>query len=62
MLEFEVGDEVVTKKKHPCGGDCWEIIRTGADVKIRCKTCGRIVMLELAEFKKRVKKINGKAK
>ena len=62
MLEFEVGDEVVTKKKHPCGGDCWEIIRTGEDVKIRCKTCGRIVMLELAEFKKRVKKINGKAK
>lgn len=62
MPEFQVGDEVVTKKKHPCGGDRWEIIRTGADVKLRCLTCGRIVMLELAEFKKRAKKIIGKAK
>ena len=61
MLSFEIGDEVVTKKKHPCGGDRWEIIRTGADVKIRCLTCGRIVMLGLADFRKRVKKVIGKA-
>lgn len=46
-----------TRKKHPCGGDQWKVIRTGMDVKIRCLTCGRIVMLERAEYIKRVKKI-----
>ena len=61
MLEFEVGDEVVTRKKHPCGGDRWEIIRTGADVKLRCLTCGHVVMLDRAEFVKRAKKIIKKA-
>ena len=35
----------------------WVIVRTGADVKIRCQGCGRTVMLDRAEFEKRVKKI-----
>ena len=53
---FSVGDTVITKKAHPCGGNRWTVIRMGADVKIRCEQCGRIVMLPLDEFKKRVKK------
>lgn len=27
-MEYNVGDRVVTKKKHPCGGEIWEIVRT----------------------------------
>ena len=42
---------------HPCGGKLWEIVRTGADYKLRCLTCGRIVMLTPDELKKRVKRI-----
>jgi len=57
MLPFAVGDTVQTRKKHPCGSDLWEITRTGADVKIRCKGCGRLVMLDLSDFEKRVKKV-----
>ncbi len=52
-----LGDVVQMKKAHPCGSDKWVIIRTGADIKIRCEGCGRIVMLDRPEFEKRVKKI-----
>lgn len=52
-----LGDVVQMRKAHPCGSDRWTIIRTGADVKIRCQGCGRIVMLDRSEFEKRVKKL-----
>jgi hypothetical protein len=52
---FELGETVTTKKNHPCGGNKWEIVRTGADYKIKCLTCGRVVMLTPEELKKRVK-------
>ena len=52
-----LGDVVRMRKAHPCGSDKWTIVRTGADVKIRCQGCGRLVMLDRAEFEKRVKKL-----
>jgi hypothetical protein len=52
---YSIGDIVRTKKTHPCGGDLWEVIRVGADMKIRCCQCGRIVMLDREKFMKRVK-------
>lgn len=52
-----MGDRVLTKKNHPCGSNEWEVIRTGADVKIRCVKCQRVVMLDIEDFKKRVKSI-----
>ena len=53
----EVGDIVVMKKPHPCGGNLWEVVRTGADVKIKCLKCGRVVMLDLLTFGKSLKKV-----
>lgn len=55
--EFGVGDVVQMKKTHPCGSDRWTVTRVGADVKIKCLGCGRLVMLERAEFVKRLKKV-----
>ena len=52
-----LGDVVQMRKTHPCGSDRWVIIRTGADVKIRCLGCNRVVMLDRPEFEKRVRKI-----
>jgi len=52
-----LGDVVQMRKTHPCGSDRWVIIRTGADIKIRCQGCGRIVMLDRPEFEKRVRRI-----
>ncbi|MFU0824526.1 DUF951 domain-containing protein [Clostridium sp.] len=57
VKEFYLGDIVEMKKEHPCGSKEWEVIRLGADVKIKCLGCGRIVMLPRSQFQKRVKKI-----
>lgn len=56
-MNYEVGDVVRTRKSHPCGSDTWVVIRTGADIKIKCRGCGRIVMLDRAQFDKRLKAI-----
>ena len=37
MEEFNLGDVVLMKKQHPCGSSEWEIIRLGADIKIKCE-------------------------
>ena len=58
MIEtFSLGDTVRMKKPHACGNDLWMVIRTGADVKIRCRECGRVVMLDRLAFMKAAKKI-----
>ena len=61
MIEtFALGDTVRMKKPHAWGCDTWTITRVGADVKIRCEGCGRIVMLDRLAFLKSAKKIIGK--
>lgn len=58
MIEiFNLGDIVEMKKLHPCGSNQFEIIRVGADIKIKCAGCGRIVMIPRGKFKKEAKKI-----
>lgn len=57
MLEYKLGDKVIMKKPHPCGTNEWEIIRMGADIKIKCIKCGRSIMLPRIEFNKKLKKI-----
>ncbi|MCX7883482.1 MAG: DUF951 domain-containing protein [Caloramator sp.] len=61
VTNFNLGDVVQTRKGHPCGSSEWEIIRLGADIKIKCLGCGRIVMLPRPKFEKSVKKIIKKA-
>ncbi|MFL7790896.1 MAG: DUF951 domain-containing protein [Anaerolineae bacterium] len=56
-LTINVGDKVRMRKVHPCGGYEWEVTRTGADIGIRCLTCGRRVMLPRGKFERRVKAI-----
>lgn len=55
--EYRIGDVIQTRKPHPCGNDKWTVIRIGADFKIKCLKCSRIVMLDRETFLKRVKKI-----
>ncbi|SHI10989.1 hypothetical protein SAMN02745196_02915 [Clostridium collagenovorans DSM 3089] len=57
MKDINVGDIVEMKKTHPCGSSNWEIIRVGADIKIKCLGCKRIVMMTRSEFEKRMKKL-----
>lgn len=49
-------DVVQMKKAHACGGDLWEVLFAGADVRIKCLWCGRVVLLDRVRFNSRVKK------
>jgi hypothetical protein len=55
--KYELGSVVIMKKEHPCGTNKWEIIRVGADIKIKCLNCGRVIMLPRVEFDKKLKKV-----
>ena len=55
-MDFNVGDIVQMKKNHPCGGNEWEILRTGIDFRIKCVKCGHMVMLPRVKFEKGIKK------
>ena len=60
-MDIRLNDQVKMRKPHPCGSDVWTVIRVGADIKIRCQGCGRIVMLDRPVFEKRLKKILSRA-
>lgn len=62
MVEnFNLGDIIQMKKKHPCGEYNFEVIRLGADIKIKCTGCGRIVMIPRPKFVKGTKKLTRSA-
>jgi hypothetical protein len=55
VMEIRSGDVVRLKKKHPCGNDEWQVVRVGADIRIKCLRCQRYVLLERPVFERRVK-------
>ena len=57
LYKFSVGDVVKMRKAHPCGGDLWEVLRTGVDFRIKCLKCGRILLLPRPKFTKAVKAV-----
>ena len=54
---YDLHDIVEMKKKHPCGVNSWEIVRMGADIKIKCQGCGAVIMFPRHEFDKKLKKV-----
>lgn len=54
---FQLHDIVEMKKPHPCGENRWQVIRMGADIRIKCQGCGHSVMLPRSQFVKKLKKI-----
>ena len=55
--DYNVGNLVVMKKGHPCGENLWEIMKLGADIRIKCTKCGRIVIIPRLDFNKKIKKV-----
>jgi hypothetical protein len=60
-VEIALNDIVRMRKPHPCGGSEWRVVRLGADIGIKCLTCGRRVLLPRGEFERRLKAIVEKA-
>lgn len=56
-MEYNLNDKVIMKKEHPCGNSEFEIVRLGADIKIRCTKCNHVIMLPRVDFNKKIKKV-----
>ena len=48
-MDIWLGDILVMKKSHPCGEKRWQVLRVGADFRLKCMGCGHEVMI--ARFK-----------
>ncbi len=59
MKEYKLNDCVIMKKPHACKTNEWIITRLGVDIKIKCKHCGREIMMDRLEFEHKLKKIIG---
>ncbi len=57
MYTYEVGDIVRLKKQHPCGSAEWEILRVGADFKLRCMGCSHEIMVKRTLVEKNTKNL-----
>ena len=60
-MEYQVGGIVKLKKPHPCGSQEWEILRVGADFRLKCLGCGHQVMIPRKLVEKNTRGIRKKA-
>lgn len=60
-MEVEVGDIVKLKKKHPCGSYEWEVLRIGADFRLKCVGCAHQIMIARKTVEKNIKEIHKNA-
>lgn len=56
-MDIHVGDVVKLKKNHPCGSNEWEVLRVGADFRIKCLGCGHQVMIARPLLEKSIREI-----
>lgn len=54
ITPLELDDVVRLRKPHPCGGYEWRVVRIGADIGLKCLTCGRRVLLSRRELERRL--------
>ncbi|MGN0342232.1 MAG: DUF951 domain-containing protein [Roseburia sp.] len=59
--QYDVGDVVKLKKPHPCGSKEWEILRVGADFRLKCCGCGHQVMLARPLVEKNTRELSKKS-
>lgn len=56
-MDIQVGDILKMKKPHPCGSREWQVLRTGADFKLKCLGCGHEVFGPRSNFEKHIREI-----
>ena len=60
-MNIQVGNIVKLKKQLPCGSREWEVLRSGADFRLKCCGCGHQIMLARPALEKNVREIREKA-
>ena len=59
-MDIQVGDIIKLKKPHPCGSKEWEVLRVGADFRLKCCGCGHMVMLPRKQVERSIRKVTKK--
>ena len=59
VIDYQLYDEVEMKKSHPCStrSKRFQIVRVGADIKIKCLGCGNVIMIDRDKFNHAIKKV-----
>lgn len=57
QVSYDLNDIIEMKKQHPCGENRWEIIRMGADIRVKCLGCSQLVLMPRREFNRKIKKV-----
>ena len=60
-MDIQVGDILTLKKQHPCGSKQWEVLRIGADFRLKCTGCGHQIMIARKLVEKNIREITKKA-
>ena len=59
-MDIQKGDTLVMKKKHPCGSNEMNVLRSGMDFRLRCVKCSREFMVPRNKIEKSIKKVDRK--
>ena len=57
VLDLRVGDVIRLRRKHPCGGHDWDVVRVGADIGLRCRSCGHRVLMDRPTLRRRAERL-----
>ncbi len=58
IVHFYAGDTLEMKKVHPCGANRFEVLRVGAEVRVRCLGCGRDMVLDRLKLEKNIRRVH----
>ena len=61
LYPFKTGEVLRLKKQHPCGGWRWEVQRIGADIALKCLTCGHLLVMPRQKLEKALKSVENQS-
>lgn len=56
-MDIRINDILIMKKTHPCGSNRWLVLRTGADLRLRCMGCGHDLMTPRFKTEKNIRSV-----
>ncbi len=59
-MDIQVGNIIKMKKAHPCGSHEWEVLRIGADFRLKCLGCEHQIMIPRRQAEKNIREVRSK--
>ncbi len=60
-IELRLGDVLRLRRPHPCGSSDFTLVRLGADIGLKCVTCGRRILLPRPLLERRIRSFVSRA-